>query len=110
MYSEFSEDDIFQSIFKNIRPELKTDLIEILYHLCQVRSSQGTRRTYTRKSKEKNYNALVLDPCYSYSKRNMEAFFSNEICSFLFLYALDYIKQELSQNASFDKNLSKCTL
>ena len=36
----------------------------------------------------------------------MEEFFRNEGCSFLFLYALDYIEKEIDSNTNFDKKMS----
>ena len=37
----------------------------------------------------------------------MEEFFKNEGCSFLFLYALEYIENEIETNTNFDKKMCR---
>jgi hypothetical protein len=47
---------------------------------------------------EFNYNPLVGDFCYKYSRSARENFFENKVCSFLFLLSVPYILKREEHN------------
>ena len=53
-----------------------------------------------------DYIPLVGDPCYLYNRLSKETFLKNASCSFLFLLAEDFIRQELPLTKNFDSQNS----
>ena len=58
-------------------------------------SKTSTKKPHTRKSNEVDYFALVGDPCYNYNESKKQSFFQNQICSFLFIIAIPFLKKEV---------------